>query len=212
VYASEDAGLTWNVAYTFPRGAIRHIHNICYDRRENCLWIFTGDYGRECKILRAPVNFSGIDEVLGGGQQARAVAAIMTDAGLFFASDTPLERNYIYFLDRERRVSEISRISSSSIYGCQNVNGLFFTTMAEPSKVNSSRDINLFASLDGARWEAVVSWRKDWWPMKWFQYGNAFLPDGDNQTSFLAVSTIAVDGEDMHTTLWRTSTGSGRDH
>lgn len=212
VYASEDAGLTWNVAYTFPPGSIRHIHNICYDRWQNCLWVFTGDYGRECKILRASLDCARIDEVLGGSQQVRAVAALVTDAGLFFASDTPLEQNYIYFLDRNGRVSEISRISSSSIYGCRNSNGLFFSAMAEPSDVNSARDVRLCASADGSRWDTVASWHKDRWPMKWFQYGNAFLPDGDNQTSFLAATTIAVTGEDMRTTLWRTSLSAGRDH
>ena len=32
IYASADRGATWNVAYTFPRGAIRHVHNIVYDQ------------------------------------------------------------------------------------------------------------------------------------------------------------------------------------
>jgi hypothetical protein len=36
-----------------------------------------------------------------------------------------------------------------------------------------------------------------------FQYGNAFLPDGENSTLFLAVSTIAVEADDMCTSLYR---------
>src|SRR5580700_6312404 len=31
VYTSTDAGTTWSVAYTFPKGAIRHVHNIVHD-------------------------------------------------------------------------------------------------------------------------------------------------------------------------------------
>src|SRR5271165_1720901 len=43
IYASADQGMTWQVAHTFECRAIRHVHNILYDRWENCLWICTGD-------------------------------------------------------------------------------------------------------------------------------------------------------------------------
>jgi hypothetical protein len=35
-----------------------------------------------------------------------------------------------------------------------------------------------------------------------FQYGNAFLPDGVNTTKYLAVTTIAVEGDDTVTSLY----------
>jgi hypothetical protein len=35
-----------------------------------------------------------------------------------------------------------------------------------------------------------------------FQYGNAFLPDGNNMTRVLAVTTVAVEGDDMTTSLF----------
>jgi hypothetical protein len=38
--------------------------------------------------------------------------------------------------------------------------------------------------------------------MRLFQYGNAFLPDGENTTPYLAVTTIAVESEDMMTSLY----------
>ena len=53
IYVSTDRGSTWQIAYTFPAGSIRHIHNIVYDRWGDCLWILTGDEGAECKVLRA---------------------------------------------------------------------------------------------------------------------------------------------------------------
>ena len=63
IYASTDHGLTWNVAYTFPQGAIRHVHNIVYDKWEDCLWVLTGDNGPECRILKASCDF----HTCGGG-------------------------------------------------------------------------------------------------------------------------------------------------
>jgi len=53
IYASTDRGRTWQIAYTFSSGSIRHVHNIVYDRWGDCLWILTGDEGAECKVLRA---------------------------------------------------------------------------------------------------------------------------------------------------------------
>lgn len=205
IYASDDGGLNWQIAHTFPRRSIRHVHNIVYDRWENCLWIFTGDYGRECRILRASSDFSVVDEVLAGNQQARAVAAVITDSGLFFASDTPLEQNYIYHLDRRGRMETLQPISSSSIYGCRNRTGIYFSTMIEPSTVNRSRRIQLLGGLEAGDWNVLASWKKDRWPMRLFQYGNALLPDGDNSTDLLAATTVAVEGCDFRTTIWRTA-------
>lgn len=207
IYASDDDGKTWYIASTFAEHSIRHIHNIVYDRWQGCLWIFTGDYGRECRIMRASLDFRVMEEVLAGDQQARAVAATVDEDGLYFASDTPLEQNYISHLDRDGSLRRLSAIASSSIHGCRNRTGMFFTTMVEPSQVNMSRDVRLYASTTGDVWNLLASWCKDRWPMGFFQYGNAFLPDGDNQTEFLAASTIAVEGADLQTTIWRTSSG-----
>jgi hypothetical protein len=205
IYSSADGGFTWGIAYTFASHSIRHVHNIVYDSWKSCLWIFTGDYGSECRILRASLDFRSVEEVARGSQQARAVAAIVAEDGIYFASDTPLEQNYIYFLDRSGRIHRLAPISSSSICAAKNRNGTFFSTMVEPSEVNRSRTVTLVASADGNSWSEIVSWRKDGWPMKFFQYGNAFLPDGENNTDLIAVSTIAVENADLQTTIWRTN-------
>jgi hypothetical protein len=206
IFGSHDCGLTWDVAHTFPARSVRHVHNIVYDRWGNCLWIFTGDYGSECKIIRASADLSSLNEVIAGNQQCRAVAAVTDPYGIYFASDTPLEKNYIYLLDRSGKVHRLQSISSSSIYGCRNRNGIFFSTMVEPSDVNRTRNVTLVGSNNGADWEPLASWPKDHWPMRLFQYGNAFLPDGDNTTDLLATTTIAVrGGADCVTTIWRTA-------
>jgi len=203
IYASTDCGATWNVAYTFPKGAIRHVHNIVYDRWGDCLWILTGDEGPECRILRASCDLKNIDVVLSGNQQARAVALVPAPDAVYFSSDTPFETNHVYRLDRGGQLAQVSSLSSSSIYGCAVDNAVFFSTMVEPSEVNPDRSVGLFGSTDGSDWRRLSSWTKDFWPMGLFEYGNAFLPDGTNTTSFLAVSTVAVLGADLQTSLWR---------
>ena len=211
IYQSRDYGLTWEVAHTFPAGSIRHVHNIVYDRWDNCLWIFTGDNGGECKIIRSSRDLASLDEVVAGNQQARAVAAVVATEGIHFASDTPLEKNFIYFLDRRGKIHTLAPITSSSIQGCRNRNGIFFSTMVEPSKVNLTGQVTLIGSDNGAAWQQIGSWHKDRWPMRLFQYGNAVLPDGDNSTEFLAATTVAVQDADSVTAIWRTCTNPVND-
>jgi hypothetical protein len=207
IYVSTDRGRTWQIAYTFPAGSIRHVHNIVYDRWADCLWILTGDEGAECKVLRASVDLRSVEVVLAGNQQARAVAAIPTQNGLYFSTDTPFEKNHVYRLDREGNVEQVGALASSSIFGCRVGcpvgEAVFFSTMIEPSAVNTSREVHLTGSRDGTNWQVLARWKKDNLPLRYFQYGNAFLPDGYNSTNYLAATTIAVEREDLVTTLWK---------
>jgi hypothetical protein len=206
IYASTDGGRTWQVAYTFPAGSIRHIHNIVYDHWGDCLWILTGDEGAECKVLRASCDLRSVEEVLAGNQQARAVAAVPMQDGLYLSTDTPSEKNHIYRLNRAEKVEHMGDLASSSIYGCKVGEAMFFSTMVEPSTVNPSQEVHLTGSRDGNNWQVLARWKKDSLPMRYFQYGNAFLPDGENTTRYLAATTIAVETDDLVTTLWEVET------
>jgi len=210
IYASSDQGQTWRIAHTFQAGAIRHVHNIVYDRYAGCLWILTGDEGAECKVLRADRDLRNIEVVLCGNQQARAVAVILTPDALYLATDTPTERNHVLRLDRAGRIEQVAELDSSSIFGCRTANVLFFSTMAEPSCANTSHEIHLEGSADGANWRVLARWQKDGWPTRYFQYGNVILPDGENTTNYLATTTIAVKREDLVTTLWEVETSGKR--
>jgi hypothetical protein len=201
IYGSTDGGEHWYVAYTFPKRTIRHIHNVVYDRWQDCYWVLTGDLDSESRILRASLDFSTWDTVLTGNQQARSAALIPTQDALYFTSDTPLEPNYIYRLDRRGKVDKVAALTSSSIYGCRVGDSIFFSTMVEPSPVNRGRQVCLFGSSDGLHWNELLHCSRDSWPMKFFQYGNAFLPDGENESGFLALSTVAV--KDAKLSMWR---------
>ena len=126
-----------------------------------------------------------------------------TPEGLYFSSDTPLESNHVYRLDRGGMVAKVAALSSSSIYGCRAGGGIFFSTMVEPSQTNLDPNVQLYGSRDGLDWRSLMQWRKDFWPMSLFQYGNAILPDGRNKTEFLALTTVAVKRDDLTTSIWR---------
>jgi hypothetical protein len=152
-----------------------------------------------------------VEEVLAGNQQARAVAAIPTQTGLYLSTDTPFEKNHVYRLARRidgaaidgaGNVEPVGDLASSSIYGCRVGEAMFFSTMIEPSAVNTGLEVHLAGSRDGTNWQVLARWKKDKLPMRYFQYGNAVLPDGENATRYLAATTIAVERDDLVTTLW----------
>ena len=203
IYASTDRCAHWEVAHTFPKGTIRHVHNIVYDEWENCFWVLTGDQGSECRILRASCDFKTVDVVLSGNQQARSAALVPTRDAVYFSSDTPVESNYVYRLGRRGDLSTVANLNNSSIYGCLVGNTIFFSTMVEPSAINPDRTVMLYASADGVAWKCFPQGKKDRWPMGLFQYGNTFLPDGKNTTSLIAVTTIAIEHADLETSIWR---------
>ncbi len=205
IYGSTDHGEHWDVAYTFPKGTIRHVHNIVHDPWENCYWVLTGDNGPECRILRASLDFRSVEPVLAGSQQARSAALIPTRDAIYFSSDTPFETNHVHRLDRSGNVLEVAALSGSSIYGCQVAGTLFFSTMVEPSEINPERHVCIYGSSDGVNWPRLLQWKKDDWPMRLFQYGNAFLPDGESDFGLLALTTIAVRGADLETSVWQVS-------
>jgi hypothetical protein len=205
IFGSSDHGAHWDVAHTFARGAIRHVHNIVYDQWDDCLWILTGDNGDECRVLRASCDFKDVETVLAGRQQTRAVALVSTHDAIYFSSDTPSETNHVYRLNRRGNLTQVASLNSSSICGCRVGEAVFFSTMVEPSKVNLERNVRLYGGRGEDNWVRLQQWAKDSWPMGLFQYGNAFLPDGNNATNLLAITTVAVEQADCQTTLWRVS-------
>jgi hypothetical protein len=72
----------------------------------------------------------------------------------------------------------------------------------EPSTHNTDRYVRIVGGRDGQDWRSLLAWQKDRRPMRFFQYGNAFLPDGENSTAYLAITTIAVESEDMVASLY----------
>ncbi len=208
IYGSLDAGQHWDVAYTFPARSVRHVHNMIWDKFAQRLWILTGDEGAECRVLSASEDLSDIVPVLEGNQQARAVAAVPMRDGLYFATDTPLEQNYIYHLSRAGNLQRLTPIPSSSLSGCRVGDWVLFSTMAEPSSVNTQAAVSLYGAncADASstpQFTELGQWAKDAWPMKYFQFGNVFLPDGENDSDWLAFTTTAVKTHDATTHFWR---------
>lgn len=202
IYGSDDGGYTWSVIYTFPKGSIRHIHNILYDPYEKCLWVLAGDEDREPRILRVSLDWKDIKIIREGNQQCRVATMIFREESIFYATDTPYEQNYIYQIERKTgKIAKITPISGPSMWSCEVNLAMFFSAAAEPGIIYYPAAC-IYGSRDGDKWYKLIEWPKDSLHPKYFQFGNIILPKGNNNTNILAATAVAVKGWDGKTQVW----------
>ena len=167
----------WRSVWRFD--AIRHVHGVYYDPYQDTIWVTTGDLNHEAGIWRTDDHFATLRKVVGGSQQFRAVRLLFTKEHVYFGSDAPDEQNYIYRMDREgKKIEKLVSVGNSVFHGCKVGNHLFFSTAVEPSTINTNSYAEVWGSADGKNWYVFCRFKKDVWPMKYFQYGQVLFPDG----------------------------------
>lgn len=184
IYGSVGEDLKFEPVWQFKD--VRHIHGVFFDPYYNNIWITTGDTDDESGIWVTNDNFHALEKVIGGNQQFRAVQLLFTEKYIYFGSDTPLERNFIYRINRNSgRTEKLNEVESSVFWGCKVKDYLFFSTSVEPSTVNKTRYACIWGSPDGEKWKCIKKFKKDIYPIKLFQYGQIYFPSGENQTDKL---------------------------
>ncbi|MDC7278837.1 hypothetical protein NXH64_04895 [Butyrivibrio fibrisolvens] len=129
-----DNNASWNVVYTFSAGSIYHIHGLVPCKEKDCVYILTGDKDAESGIYEARNGFQDVKVIVSGKQAYRACIALPTEGGMLYTTDTPLESNYLYYLDFEsKEIQTIAEISGPSIYGkVISDSEMVFSTSVEP--------------------------------------------------------------------------------
>jgi len=174
---------------------VRHVHGIFHDPFTHTLWVTTGDDNSEAAIWRTDDNFASLKRVVGGSQQYRAVQLLFTDEHVYFGSDTPDEPNHLYRMDRNGSKLEcMASVGGSVFYGTKVGESLFFSTAVEPSAVNKVRYAQVWRSDNGRDWSRFLSFKKDFFPMKYFQYGQVLFPSGPGDGRHLFCTPFATEG------------------
>lgn len=194
VIGSFDGGLSWNTLFEF-RG-IRHVHGVFRDPYTGSFWATTGDEDSESGLWQSKDRFHSVEQVAGGSQQLRAVQLLFTAHYVYFGSDSPQTRNFLYRLHRSSgRIDRLQAVSSSVFYGCKVGSVLFFSTAAEPSAVNRADAVELWFSPDGERWAQIDAREKDHYSFRYFQYGQILFPSGPGDGRTLFYTPFAVRGD-----------------
>jgi len=140
IMGSCDGGLSWKAVYTFPRGAIRHVHGIHNDPHRGGLWILTGDGDNESRIIFTDSKLDHLEVVATGNQRCRAVTVMPMPSGVIVPTDTEHEQNYIQWLDTDTgKLERITDLPGTVFYATRTRDRLLLSTVVEPSEVNLSQ-------------------------------------------------------------------------
>ena len=192
VWSSRNCGKTWTPAWKFD--GVRHIHGVYHDPYTEQIWVCTGDRDSESGLWVSDNGFKDLKRVVGGSQQSRVVKLLFTREFIYFGSDSPLEKNFIYRLERDtHRVHRLQAVGGSVFHGCKVGNVLHFSTAVEPGQVNTTRRAEVWQSRNGINWRRIISLKKDFWDMRLFQYGQIFFPDGDGDCRHLYYTPFATE-------------------
>lgn len=188
----------WEKVYTFTAGEVLHIHAIVPDEKHDCVYVMTGDSDEESAIWCFSDGFKSMEKVAGGSQHFRTCGAFLTDGGMFYATDTPLENNHLYYLDlttgENKIIADIAGpcIYSSVLTNKEGMTNYYLATSVEPDSRNVGtwkyrlsrspgpgcvgKETHLYSvSKDGVV-KDLLKLRKDILPYQLFQFGNIRIP------------------------------------
>jgi len=201
IFQSRDNGKTWSVAYTFAQGEIEHIHGIFNDPYTDRLWVATGDDDAACIFGYTEDGFKTFVKEYSGSQQYRVCVPLFTPDEIVFATDSQYEQNVIRSINRiTSEVKDWQMIQGSGIYAVQNGNLMLVSTTVEPSTVNMDQSSHLWYSWDGHNWKELISFKKDFLPKIYFQFGSIRFPhyeDESDQVVFHGRALKKLDGKTM---------------
>jgi len=207
IYRCKDG--SWQKVYEFAENMITHIHSVVFDSSRETFFILTGDSDSESGIWIADNQFRNMRPLLVGKQKYRACVAFPTKAGLLYATDTPLEQNYVYLLSLEDeanpKITEIGKLPGSCIYGAKVNEKYYFSTTVEPDSTLTGwryRITNKLGKGIQDRYSYLVSieeqgelkicyrQKKDFLPMWLFQFGNMLFPYNETNQCYIVQQAL----------------------
>ena len=196
VYCSKDDGIHWDLAYTFPKKSICHIHRVVYDPYDDSILVCTGDRDQEVAIYQTTDEFRSLKPLVGGGQEYRTTSLIPRPNYLIYGTDNPGGQNFIMALDRRtNRVERLQELPGPVLYGGCAGEQVAFATMIE----KRHHEITVWAG-HGKAFRQVAYFaaaKSNWLWREMTGYRTVILPEGAGLPGSLfctPVGTAAYDG------------------
>ena len=192
IYGSTN-GTDWEICYTFPKNSIRHVHGIYWDSFREGLWVLTGDDDHESGLWFTKDAFKTLTCVVSGSQKARAVSIIPLKNRIIVPTDTPREVNFIQsFNPKTNKFFNLKKISGSAFHCFADESIFLVTTVVEPSIINQSKNVEVWASIDATEWKLIANLKQDFWSSlsyKFFRYPEVLIaketPSENNPNCYL---------------------------
>lgn len=132
IYKSIHHGKSWEIAFEFQPGVIKHIHSLQKDPYTGKLWICTGDSDSESMIGWSDNDYKNIIPIGKGSQVWRTCQLAFTKEAIYWGADTD-SVNYSGIYKWDKETMELTRL--------QKVSGaVFFATRLAKGTVVMSTD------------------------------------------------------------------------
>ena len=139
VYRLPPGATRAEIAYTFPAGAVRHVHGVYADPADGSLWCTTGDRDGECRIVRSSDGFATVEQIGAGDETWRAVCLAFRGDAVYYGTDAEFRTNAIYRIDRQSgRRDRLGEADGPVWYGARLADWLIFGSTAEECPSNTS--------------------------------------------------------------------------
>ena len=186
-----DNNLNISIVYCFPKNSIRHIHNII--KTEEGFFLLAGDNEPQAGIYRANADWTEVKPWKCGEQKYRAVVGFPYNYGLLYATDSVETENRLRHIAENGDESILAPMNGSCIYGGETKNYYVFSTTVESPEGKGilgmfsrklgggikSDDVHVVTvSKQDLSIKIIAKFKKDFWPMKLMQYGQAFFAGG----------------------------------
>ncbi|MGE0821946.1 MAG: hypothetical protein AB7G75_05065 [Candidatus Binatia bacterium] len=198
IYTLRRDAEQWDVFYSFPQGAIRHVHAVQFDPFSQQVWIATGDHDRECHIGYFVLSKSTprFETIASGTQMNRAVSLLFTPDFVYWGTDgdgTGVMANYVYRWSRStKQIEQVAEVGGPVYYSTIGPKGqLVVATVVEGGAAERDRVARVWISRDGSAWREIGGWLKDKWPFI-FGHGVLCFPGGPPSSGRLYVVGTGV--------------------
>jgi hypothetical protein len=189
-----------DVVYTFPAGAIRHVHGVYHDPYTDALWCVAGDKESECRMLRTNDGFQTLEVIGKGDETWRCVSLLFTDGAVYYSMDAEFVSNWIYRIDRHSgRRDVLGRVDGPVYYSYAFGKELFFAVTAELCPSQQGRSASLWHISAGGDLQRVFAVEKDWLPVKYFMPGTLHFPRGPGLATEFYFHCVGLSAADNRT-------------
>lgn len=199
LYRSTDNGKSFKIVKTFPAGDIRHIHFIKWDPYEKCLWMGTGDYGKDNKENRLYRSVDNGDtwELIGSGSQDwRAIGICFTPTHLVWGTDAGSCPDIVHLVRMNRTTHQLEILEDleGPCHGCASFKDgrTFFSTGVEGGE-NEKDSVSHMKEYKQGQTQNIYQLKKDIWPLI-VQYGVMRFPLGTENCDRVVFTTMGLKG------------------
>jgi hypothetical protein len=203
IYRSQDGGRSWQNVFTFATGQIKHVHGCYYDPVEKKIWVLTGDFKDECRILCADREFKNIEWIGDGQQTYRTCNLFFEKDSVHWIMDSQLQNSFHIKLNRKTRKIEQKQLFPGPVWYIKHLEDGYYlaATAQEIGPGVKDKFAHLMVSRDLETWEDIHRFEHDGLPKRYFKFGVIGFADGPQRSDGFYLYAEAIKGLDGKTAL-----------